>query len=177
MKILSLVLVVSFLSSGLLTASDQAEAVTPEVDFAKLANTGEKENRKLIVKIVGGQLEYKAVSSYGEEAKKLYDRLEFEVLSPADYKGKKWHIFVASAPGGSKIEPYRVGQIFELDISSFGLSKVAVVYLLDSKEKDDGMSVERELLKPANQALVPTPMSVTPAAGAPVAPATGAAHL
>lgn len=29
----------------------------------------------------------------------------------------------------------------------------------------------------ANQALVPTPMSVTPAAGAPVAPATGAAHL
>lgn len=28
-----------------------------------------------------------------------------------------------------------------------------------------------------NQALVPTPMSVTPAAGAPVAPATGAAHL
>ena len=29
----------------------------------------------------------------------------------------------------------------------------------------------------ANQALVPTPMSVTPAADAPVAPATGAAHL
>ncbi|HZP61147.1 MAG TPA: serine protease [Opitutaceae bacterium] len=29
----------------------------------------------------------------------------------------------------------------------------------------------------ANQALVPTPMPVTPAAGAPVAPATGAAHL
>jgi hypothetical protein len=29
----------------------------------------------------------------------------------------------------------------------------------------------------ANQALVPTPMSVTPAAGAPVAPDTGAAHL
>jgi hypothetical protein len=31
--------------------------------------------------------------------------------------------------------------------------------------------------KEANQALVPTPMSVTPAADAPVAPATGAAHL
>jgi hypothetical protein len=29
----------------------------------------------------------------------------------------------------------------------------------------------------ANQALVPTPKSVTPAADAPVAPATGAAHL
>jgi hypothetical protein len=32
-------------------------------------------------------------------------------------------------------------------------------------------------LTPANQAIVPTPMSVTPAAGAPVAPDTGAAHL
>ena len=31
--------------------------------------------------------------------------------------------------------------------------------------------------KPANQALVPTPASVTPAAGAPVAPDAGAAHL
>jgi TonB family protein len=31
--------------------------------------------------------------------------------------------------------------------------------------------------KPANQALVPTPASVTPAADAPVAPATTAAHL
>jgi hypothetical protein len=32
-------------------------------------------------------------------------------------------------------------------------------------------------LKGPNQALVPTPMSVTPAASAPAAPATGAAHL
>jgi hypothetical protein len=36
---------------------------------------------------------------------------------------------------------------------------------------------DRIKTKEPNQALVPTPMSVTPAAGAPVAPATGAAHL
>jgi hypothetical protein len=35
----------------------------------------------------------------------------------------------------------------------------------------------REKANKPNKALVPTPMSVTPAANAPVAPATGAAHL
>ena len=40
----------------------------------------------------------------------------------------------------------------------------------------DGLRFEREEARP-NQALVPTPASVTPAADAPVAPDAGAAHL
>ena len=63
-------------------------------------------------------------------------------------------------------------------IAAFGWSCFSVI---GSQRKRVNQLEERvsilEANMPPNQALVPTPASVTPAAGAPVAPDAGAAHL
>jgi hypothetical protein len=56
-------------------------------------------------------------------------------------------------------------------------SKAGLQALILNVDNSPQKCVEMIRKSRPNQALVPTPMSVTPAADAPVAPATGAAHL
>ena len=98
-----------------------------------------------------------------------FDCLDITILKPEAYQGTKLTLLLAFA-GGPYTEIKRPGiKVF------VSVNKQAVV----SKEPDwtvyrlEDLKIKGE----ANQALVPTPMSVTPAADAPVAPATGAAHL
>ena len=76
-----------------------------------------------------------------------------------------------SGGGMSMVEAYQDG------ILSFWLASAAGVVLGALLGLFASLGCQNLRQKRANQALVPTPASVTPAAGAPVAPDTGAAHL
>jgi hypothetical protein len=80
---------------------------------------------------------------------------------------KKIHVAVA---GGSEKFEYTFGRNSPL---LFSCTSGDEVYTLTLTSKD----LADNETKPANQAPVPTPASVTPAAGAPVAPDASAAHL
>ena len=76
-----------------------------------------------------------------------------------------------SGGGMGMVEAYQVGILPFWLASAAGVVLGALVGLFAS------LGCQNLRQKRANQALVPTPASVTPAAGAPVAPDAGAAHL
>jgi hypothetical protein len=70
----------------------------------------------------------------------------------------------------------------QFDVSKAEIGSSVLVVYLDRTERLVNSTYEEYMLigdleNTANQALVPTPASVTPAADAPVAPDAGAAHL
>jgi len=58
-----------------------------------------------------------------------------------------------------------------------GYGAAVIISTRDSEDRAKREHDEEQIRQRANQALVPTPASVTPAADAPVAPDAGAAHL
>jgi len=95
-------------------------------------------------------------------------------LAGAEYRdlGLQWHVtkfdveFWKQGKKVCTISPDAAVDTLRCEVSGFGVSDYNV-----------GREVASAFGKWANQSLVPTPASVTPAADAPVAPDAGAAHL
>jgi hypothetical protein len=99
-------------------------------------------------------------------------------LKDADWSSDHWSLwkipFIVMFRDGRTMKIDRLGGQYVIE----GIPGVFSVTGL-TREQDEAFSAELNAVfqEQPNQALVPTPASVTPAADAPVAPAAGAAHL
>jgi hypothetical protein len=121
----------------------------------KWEETYEPENRKGRISI------HYEIAVFDSHALKHKNIITTEYVVPVSDKHKNFLV---------QWEYDKIRQVFEYD-SGTGLRWYRPL---------DGIDVPAEsasIINKPNKALVPTPVSVTPAAGAPVAPDTGAAHL
>jgi hypothetical protein len=107
-----------------------------------------------------------------------YADIRFRVEAPAEFRGREIVLPICDGMEGSLFEQ----SVFTIRIPACFLEgkRSSEVKMPDGTIQvttTDGLSFEGIVVNQANQALVPTPASVTPAAGAPVAPDAGAAHL
>ena len=107
-------------------------------------------------------------------------RVEIDITPEAKLSGAKAIFLIYdSAEKERKLIPDATVEMSDaLDfLRTTGLDKLKTPGVSSEGFSDAGQSLSKDRKKAANQTLVPTPASVTPAADAPVTPDAGAAHL
>ena len=144
----------------------------------RIASSPVAETREYVVRVVSYDIASAVLDAIPPETTVHLDCLVFDILSPDDMKGKRWHLFIHNEVLRDHVDfGYRKGDILTIDVPKFHSTKQAILRLMMSEDWMSSFWITNDLIKRANQSLEPTTTAVTIPAAQEVAPAVVVAHL
>lgn len=136
------------------------------------------ENRKYVARVVSYQMSCAVFDGLDPRDTVHLDCLSVRIDSPSDLRGREWQLYIHNEVWGDPVDyGYRPGDTVVIDVPQFHTSRAALRRAMDAPTPTAGFWVSHDLIKRANQSPDPTAGSVTPRAGARVAPLPAVGHL
>jgi hypothetical protein len=115
------------------------------------------ENRKFVVRVVSYDIGASLMHGLRPEDTVHLDALVFDILSPSDFKGRNWHLFIYNKVWSPKEDyGYRAGDVLEIDIPKIKTTTGEISNLLESKEWMVSFWITNDLISRPNQTVEPT---------------------
>jgi hypothetical protein len=120
--------------------------------LTRIASSPKVETREYVVRVVSYDIASAVLDAIPPEDTVHLDCLVFDILSPEDMKGKRWHLFIRNEVWREHVDfGYHEGDVLTIDVPKFHSTKQAILGMMKSEEWMSSFWITNDLIKRANQ--------------------------
>jgi len=106
------------------------------------------EQRKFVVRVVSYDMGCAVFDAVPPEHTVHLDCLEFDILAPHDWAGKRWHLFIFNQVWSAPVDyGFRPGDELAIDVAPFGQTKAELDAMITSTEGMNSVWIPPELIR------------------------------